>query len=123
MSLFNFASGATVAHLLAPASAANTAAATGAAVDLIDYDAPVAIVQSHGVGTGTLDGKIQDSADGSTDWTDVSGATFTQSTTTADVKILKLNPKSVRRYIRYVGTIVTGPQIVGVALVGVKKSV
>jgi cellobiose-specific phosphotransferase system component IIB len=123
MSMFNFASGATAAHLLAAVSAANTAAATGSAVDLIDYDTPVAIVQSHGASTGTLDGKIQDSADGSTGWADVTGATFTQSTTTADVQVLALNPKSVKRYVRYVGTVVTGPQVVGVALVGVKKSV
>jgi hypothetical protein len=123
MSMFNFASASTASHLLAAASAANTAAATGAAVDLIAYDTPVAIVQSHGTSTGTLDGKIQDSADGSTDWQDVSGAVFTQSTTTADVKSLTLNPKSVRRYIRYLGTIVTGPQVVGVVLVGVKKTV
>ena len=123
MSMFNYAGSSTVAHLLAAVSAANTAAATGAAVDLIDYDAPVVIVQSHGVSTGTLDGKIQDSADGSTDWQDVSGAAFTQSPTTADVKRLAINPKSVRRYIRYLGTVVTGPQVVGVALVGVKKTV
>jgi hypothetical protein len=123
MSLFNFAGGATAVHLLASASAANTAAATGAAVDLNEYDAPVVIVQSHGTGTGTLDGKIQDSADGSTDWQDVSGAAFTQSTTAADVKKLVINPKSVRRYIRYLGTIVTGPQNVAVVLAGVKKSV
>lgn len=121
MSLFNFAGGASVAHLSASASQASTV--TGAAVDLIDYDAPVAIVQSHGTGTGTLDGKIQDSADGSTGWADVTGAAFSQSTTTADVKVLALNPKSVKRYIRYVGTIVTGPQNVAVALVGIKKSV
>jgi hypothetical protein len=121
MSLYNFAGGVTVTHLVAPASQASTV--TGAAVDLNGYDAPVSIVQSHGLGTGTLDGKIQDSADGSTGWADVSGATFAQSTTTADVKSLALNPTAVRRYIRYVGTIVTGPQIVGVAMVGVKKTV
>ena len=119
MSQFNFASGATVLHLSASASQASTV--TGSAVDLLDYEGGVAIVQSHG--TGTLDGKIQDSADGSTGWADVSGAAFTQSTTTADVKVLALNPKQVKRYIRYVGTIVTGPQNVAVVLVGVKKSV
>jgi cellobiose-specific phosphotransferase system component IIB len=121
MSLFNFAGGATVVHLSAAASNASTV--TGAAVDLNGYDAPVAIIQSHGTSTGTLDGKIQDSADGSTGWADVSGAAFTQSTTTADVKVLALNPTAVKRYIRYVGTVVTGPQVVGVVLVGVKKSV
>lgn len=121
MSIFNFASGASVVSLSASASQASTV--TGAAVDLQAYDAPVAIIQNHGTGTGTLDGKIQDSADGSTGWADVSGATFTQSTTTADCKVMALNPKNAKRYIRYVGTIVTGPQNVAVQLVGVKKSV
>ena len=121
MSLFNFASAATGISLSASASQAATV--TGAAVDLIDYDSPVAIVQNHGTGTGTLDGKIQDSADGSTGWADVAGATFSQSTTTADIKLIAVNPKSVRRYVRYVGTIVTGPQNVSVSLTGVKKSI
>lgn len=121
MSMYNFAYGATVTHLSASASQASTV--TGAAVDLSGYDAPVAIVQSHGTGTGTLDGKLQDSADGSTGWADVSGATFTQSTTTADTKVISLDPKSVKRYIRYVGTIVTGPQNVAVVMVGMKKSI
>lgn len=121
MSQFNFAGGATCVSLSASASQASTV--TGSAVDLIDYACPVAIVQNHGTGTGTLDGKIQDSADGSTGWADVSGAAFSQSTTTADCKMLALNPKQIKRYIRYVGTVVTGPQNVGVQLVGVKKSV
>lgn len=122
MSQFNYAGAATVQHLLAAVSAANTAAATGAAVDMIDYDSPVVITQSHGLGTGTLDGKIQDSPDGVGSWVDIAGATSTQSTTTADVKVLALNPKSCRRYIRYLGTIVTGPHLVSVSVAGVKKS-
>lgn len=121
MSRFNFALGATAVILSASASQASTV--TGSAVDLIDYEGPVRIVQNHGTGTGTLDGKIQDSADGSTGWADVSGATFSQSTTTADVKSLAIDPKQIRRYIRYIGTIVTGPQNVAVTLVGMKKSV
>lgn len=120
MSIFNFADAATVVHLSASASQASTV--TGSGVDLLDYDGPVLITQSHGTGTGTLDGKIQDSADNSS-FADVSGLTFTQSTTTADVKKLVVNPKIVRRYIRYVGTIVTGPQNVAVTLAGFKKSV
>lgn len=120
MSIFNFADAATVVHLVASGSQASTV--TGSGVDLLDYDGPVLITQSHGTGTGTLDGKIQDSADNSS-FADVSGLTFTQSTTTADVKKLVVNPKSVRRYIRYVGTIVTGPQNVAVTLAGFKKSV
>jgi len=123
MSQFNFPGNSTTVSLLAAASCANTAAATGSAVDLLDYGGPVVIVQNHGASTGTLDGKIQDSADGSTGWADVSGATFAQSTTTADIKTLVLQSKQVRRYIRYVGTVGTGPQVVGVSATGVKKSV
>ena len=122
MSQFNFPGNSTTAVLLAAASCANTAAATGTGVDLQDYEGPVVIVQNHGTSTGTLDGKIQDSADNSS-FADVSGATFTQSTTTADVKTLVLQSKHVRRYIKYVGTVVTGPQVVGVTMTGVKKSV
>lgn len=119
MSLFNFAGLATTVSL-APA-ASNASTVTGSAVDLQDYNSPVLIVQNHGVSTGTLDGKIQDSADGSTGWADISGAAFAQSTTTADVKMLTITPGQVRRYIRYVGTIVTGPQVLSVTLSGVKK--
>jgi len=121
MSMYNFPGAATCVNLAASASQASTV--TGAAADLLDYEGPVAIVQNHGTGTGTLDGKIQDSADGSTGWTDVTGATFTQATTTASCQTIALQSKQVRRYIRYVGTIVTGPQNVSVTLVGVKKSV
>ena len=119
MSLFNFAGLATTVSLSAAAS--NAATVTGAGVDLQDYNSPVLIVQNHGTSTGTLDGKIQDSADNS-NFADVSGAAFTQSTTAADVKMLTLTPGQVRRYIRYVGTIVTGPQVLSVSMSGVKKT-
>ena len=124
MSQFNYPGNATVASLLPPASYANTAAVAAAAtsVDLLDYEGPVLITQHHGAGTGTLDGKIQDSDD-NTSFADVSGLTFTQSTTGADIKTLVVQSKQVRRYIKYVGTIGTGPQIAGVSMSGVKKSV
>ena len=122
MSQFTFPGNATTVVMLAAASCANTAAATGTGVDLKDYEGPVLIVQNHGTGTGTLDGKIQDSADNSS-FADVSGATFAQSTTTADIQALVVQSKQVRRYIKYVGTVGTGPQVVGVRLSGVKKSV
>lgn len=121
-SQFNFAGNATVVNLLSPVSAANTAAATSTGIDLIEYDSPVVVTQHKGLGTGTLDGKIQDSADNSS-FADVAGLTFAQETTAVGIQKLAVNPKSVRRYIRYLGTIVTGPQIVGVSVAGVKKSV
>lgn len=122
MSQFNFPGNSTTEVLLASASCANTAAATGTGVDLKDYEGPIVIVQNHGTGTGTLDGKIQDSANNSS-FADVTGATFAQSTTTADIQSIVLQSKQVRRYIKYVGTVGTGPQVVGVSMTGVKKSV
>ena len=122
MSQFNFPGNATTVVMLAAASCDNTAAATGSGVDLRDYEGPVLIVQNHGTSTGTLDGKIQDSANNSS-FADVAGATFTQSTTTADIQALVVQSKQVRRYIKYVGTVGTGPQVVGVSMSGVKKSV
>jgi hypothetical protein len=119
MSLYNFAALSTPIQLAAAASNASTL--TGAAVDLIEYDLPIVITQNHGVSTGTLDGKIQDSDDGTTGWADVAGAVFTQSTTTADIKSMMLNAGNCRRFIRYVGTIVTGPQVFSVHANGVKK--
>ena len=122
MSQFTFPGNATTVVMLAAASCDNTAAATGSGVDLRDYEGPVLIVQNHGTSTGTLDGKIQDSANNSS-FAEVSGLTFTQSTTTADIQSLVVQSKQVRRYIKYVGTVGTGPQVVGVSMSGVKKSV
>lgn len=119
----NFPGNSTTVQVLAAQSCANTAAATSAAVNLLDYEGPVLITENHGAGTGTLDGKIQDSADGSTGWADVTGATFTQKTTTASIQSIALQSKQVRQYIRYLGTIVTGPHLLGVSMAGVKKSV
>lgn len=122
MSQFNFPGNSTVTSLLTAVSAADTAAATGSGVDLQDYEGPVVITQNHGVSTGTLDGKIQDSANNSS-FADVSGLTFTQETTTEGIQKLVVQSKQVRRYIKYVGTVGTGPQVVSVSMVGVKKSV
>lgn len=122
MSQFNFPGAATILSLLAAGSKANTAAATGSGVDLQDFEGPVVVTQDHGTSTGTLDGKIQDSADNSS-FADVSGLTFTQETTGAAIQKLVIDKKSVRRYIKYVGTVGTGPQVVSVSLLGVKKIV
>lgn len=123
MSQFNYPGNSTVVNLLTPVSAANTAGATSAAgVDLLDYEGPVLITQHHGAGTGTIDGKIQDSADNSA-FADVAGLTFAQETTTAGIQKLVVQSKQVRRYIRYVGTIVTGPHLIAVSMSGVRKSV
>jgi hypothetical protein len=106
-----------------------TATVTGTGIDLLDYEGMAIVTQSAGAATaGTLptwDGKIQDSADNSTGWADVTGATFTQVTTTAAVEAITIDVNKVKRYIRYVGTVggTSTPTFpVGSTFLGVKKS-
>jgi hypothetical protein len=110
----------TPAILLNAVSAANTAAATGSGIDLTGYEGVLSIVQQVGAITGTLAGKLQDSADGST-YADVPNATFTTVSASNKVQAIAVDVRSVRRYLAYVGTIVTGPALVSVVLNGFKK--
>lgn len=90
------------------APAANTATLTGAAFNLQAYDGVVKIIQDIGVVSGTNPtwaGKIQQSADGSTSWTDVTGATFTQVTASTNTQSIGVDTRAVQQYIRYIGTI------------------
>lgn len=85
-----------------------TSTITGTALNLQGYQGTVAIVQDVGTVSGTtptLDGKIQDSADGSTGWGDVTGYTFTQVTTSTNIQVLNVDPRFTKQYIRYIGTI------------------
>lgn len=110
----------TPAIILNAVSAANTAAATSSGVDLTGYEGVVSIVVQTGAITGTLDGKIQDSADNSS-FADVTGATYTQVTAANKVAAYSLDVRTVRRYIKYVGTVATGPVLISVVLNGFKK--
>lgn len=96
-----------IEELLAPARA--TASANGSAVDIKDYVGKVKVVLATSAGGGTtptLDVKLQESADGSSGWTDISGAAFTQVTDAADAtEAIGLNVDGVERYIRAVETL------------------
>ena len=85
----------------------NTATVTGAAFDCQQYTGNFKVGQHVGAVAGTnptLDGKIQDSADGVT-FADVPGLTFAQVTAANADQSLLVDSRAVRRYIRYVGTI------------------
>lgn len=115
--------GTTPAQISVPA--ARTATVTGSGIDLKDYIGGYEITQDVGAVSGTsptLDGKIQDSADNSS-FADVSGATFTQVTTSDKIQSIRIDVDAVRRYIRYVGTIAgTSPSFtMGVNGRGVKQ--
>jgi hypothetical protein len=108
MSIFNFPGAAAGNSLQLSVPASRTTTVTGSAVDILNLRGSALVVQDVGAVTGTtptLAGKIQDSADGSTDWQDVTGAAFTQVTAANKVEAIALNVDSCRRYIRYVGTI------------------
>lgn len=88
--------------------ASRTTTVTATATDLRAYKGVVKVLQTVGVVSGTtptLDGKIQQSADGSSDWQDISGATFTQVTATDSYQSIGVDLRKTRGYIRYVGTI------------------
>jgi len=98
-----------------------TATVTGAAVLVNHYTGGLEIFQTVGTVSGTtptLDGKIQDSADGSTGWADVTGATWTQVTASDADQAIVVNVDSTKQYIRYVGTIAGTTPSFDLAVVG-----
>jgi hypothetical protein len=106
--------------VLASVSAANTAAATSAGIDLTGYEGGVAMVINTGAITGTMDPKLQDSADNSS-FADIAGATAAQVSSASQTRVIKVDVRSTRRYLKFVGTVVTGPVLISVTLVGTPK--
>jgi hypothetical protein len=101
----------------------STGTVTGSAIDLITGDGRCFAIQQVGTVTGTspsLAGKFQESADGSTSWNDISGATFTAVTSTDNVQAISFD--RTQRYVRYVGTITgTSPSFPVAVIVGEQK--
>jgi uncharacterized protein (DUF2141 family) len=124
MSLQSYALASAAFSLLAPVSAAATANATGAGVSLIasDYEGSIEITQSVGAVTGSITGQIEDSADGSTGWAALTDAAFTVVSAANNVQRIRIGAQATRGWIRYVGTIVTGPAVVSVTASGIRKS-
>lgn len=87
--------------------AAVTTSATGTSCDFADEVANRAsciqyISTVSGTGSPTQTGKIQESTDGTT-WTDITGATFTATTTSNNVQLISFNV--LKRYVRGYDTI------------------
>ncbi len=83
-----------------------TTTVSGAAVDLLAGDGRCFAIQQVGTVGGTsptLAGKFQESADGSTNWTDIAGATFAVVSTTDNVQAISFD--RTLRYVRYSGTV------------------
>tara|TARA_R100000654_G_scaffold51729_1_gene77862 strand:+ start:158 stop:541 length:384 start_codon:yes stop_codon:yes gene_type:complete len=110
----------------AVASASVSATATSSAIDLKDFDGDVLLVLNCAAGTGsspTLDVKVQDSDETGGTYGDLSGATFTQVTTSASLQTLEVNKDECKRFIKVVQTVGgSSPVFVyGISLIGAKK--
>lgn len=82
--------------------------AQGASVDAVDdvanvLSATLIVGGVAGTGTPTLSVKVQASTDGSSNWTDVDGGTFTAVSTTQTIETIPIKPKY--RYLRTTGTL------------------
>ena len=115
----------TCTAMLSAVSCANTAAATqGTGTDISAYEGTLVFIENVGTITGTLAGKIITSASSNlSSPTDV--GTFTARTTSNDneCKTLEVNCSALQQYVGYVGTIVTGPALIGVSVTGSLKYV
>lgn len=83
------------------------ASAAGNSVDLVSNVANIVnaiqvVGDRTGTGTPTLTSKVQESTDGSNNWTDVTGGGFTAVTTTNNVQVVPFKP--TKRYVRTTGT-------------------
>lgn len=114
--------------LIDAVSAANTAAATSGSskwLDVRSYDGDLIVTQQIGAVTGSITGKLQSATDANgTGATDITGATFTAVSSANNTQSIIVNPKKVvGGFLGYVGTIVTGPALTSVTVVGQKKYV
>ncbi len=110
-------------HPVATESTTFTGATTNIA-DLKDFDGDIQIILDSGAAasSGTMTGKIQDSADGSTGWADVTGGGFTAVAQAASKQVITVNRDGIKRYIRFVGTIAaSGTTTYSVNGYGLKK--
>jgi hypothetical protein len=103
---------------LNPVSAANTAAATSAWIDVRGKEGDIVVVVQAGAITGSIAWTLEDATDGS----GTGGAGITPNegafaaVTANQVQRRTINAKAHRGFIRVVGTIVTGPVLVAASV-------
>lgn len=116
---------AVATSLVMSQNAANTAAATSGWVDVRQYEGDLLFVQKVGALTGSIAGAIQDATDnsgtGAAAMTPNEGA-FTSVSSANSTQKRTIDAKSTRGFVRYVGTITTGPAQVDVTMLSVPKN-
>lgn len=114
---------AEVVAMLDPVSAADTAAATSAWIDVRKYEGDIAILVQAGALTGSITWTIEDATDGS--GTAGAGITPNEGAFAAgaanQIQKRTINASAARGWVRVVGTIVTGPVLVAAKLMAHPK--
>lgn len=123
--LNNEGQAATITQLINAQSAANTAAATSGWIDVRQYEGDLVFLINPGAITGSCTPSIEDATDsGGTGAAAVAaneGAYTALAANTA--RKYTINASAVRGWVRFVGTIVTGPALIGVQLLSRPKYV
>lgn len=102
-------------------AAATTTTGGHGAVDMITADGPIAAVLNVGTVSGTtptLDTKLQEATSSAGAWSDITGATFTQVTTSQQAQTIRC--LRTKQYVRATSTLAgTSPSFtLGVTLIG-----
>jgi len=111
--------------LLSAVSAANTAAATSGWIDVRKYEGDLVFVVNTGAITGTNTITVEDATDSG----GTGAAAVTPNETVAvinsanQIRKFTVNASAVRGWVRLVGTIVTGPNLISATLLARPKYV
>jgi hypothetical protein len=110
--------------LLSAVSAANTAAATSSYIDVREYEGDIQIMINTGAITGsntiTFDTATDSGGTGSTGITPNEGAVAVINTAN-QIRECTINANATLGFLRIVGTIVTGPNLISATLQGHPK--
>ena len=123
MSQLTFPGNATVTSLLDPVSAANTAAATSSWISVQDADGDIVFINQVGAMTGGIVWTIEHASDNS----GTGGAAITPregayaAGAATQIQKRTVPAKHLQGFVRCVGTITTGPVLVGVSISYRKK--
>jgi len=111
----------TVQALLNSVSAANTTQATGGWVDVRGTAGDIVVIQNVGAVTGSITGALEtaDTAGGGNNvaMTFDDGNNFTAVSSPNNVQIKNVDANKHKGWIKYIGTVATGPALVGVTVV------
>ncbi len=108
---------ATAVTVLPAVAAADTAAATSGWIDVRKYKGVIKFVVNTGTITGSVAGKLQGATDsGGSGAADITGATHTSISTASQIREILL-PATTAPYVKYIGTVTTGPVVISVTLV------